>query len=131
VILVARDVDFALSGGHATSARRRNDRGQRALRDARVAVGALIRNQVGALIALGAWALAVETVLFVAVPSVGRHLPGLASNAFAGLPDPNHLSPAVGGAVLLAWTITLAVVAGLRTERSDIHSHTRGGTAAA
>ena len=52
-----------------------------------VAVGALIRNQVGAIVAVAAYAFAVDAVLFAAAPSVGRYLPGKAGDGLAGLPD--------------------------------------------
>ena len=51
-----------------------------------VAVGALIRNQVGAIVALAAYAFAVDAVLFAAAPSVGRYLPGKAGDGLAGRP---------------------------------------------
>ena len=85
-----------------------------------VAVGALIRNQVGAIIVLAAYSLVVDAVLFAAVPSLGRFLPAQASNAFAGLTGSDLHSPAAGAAVLTAWTIVFAAFAVLRTERTDI-----------
>jgi uncharacterized YccA/Bax inhibitor family protein len=118
-ILVGRDVDFAISDGHVATLVVGTIVGSALCAMIGVAVGALIRNQVGAIIALAAYSLAVDAVLFAAVPSLGRYLPAQASNAFAGLTGPDLLSPAAGAAVLGAWTIVFAAFAFLRTERTD------------
>jgi ABC-2 type transport system permease protein len=119
-VLVGRDVDFVVSGGHVAAIVVGTIVGTALCAMIGVAVGALIRNQVGAIIVLAAYSLAVEAVLFAAVPSLGRFLPAQASNAFAGLTGPDLLSPAAGAAVLTAWTIVFAALAVLRTERTDI-----------
>jgi ABC-2 type transport system permease protein len=85
-----------------------------------VAIGALIRNQAGAIIALAAYAFAVDAVLFAAAPSVGRYLPGKAGDGLSGLPDAHLLAPGAGAGVLLAWTLVFVLAAVLRTERSDV-----------
>jgi ABC-type transport system involved in multi-copper enzyme maturation permease subunit len=119
-ILAARDVDLALTGTHtlvlvlgpivagAVSAM------------IGVAVGTLIRNQAGAVVALAAYALLVDAVLFAAVPSVGRYLPGKAGDALAGRPDELLLAPAAGAAVLIAWALAFLVAATIRNDRSDV-----------
>ena len=84
-----------------------------------VAVGALIRNQAGAIVAIAAYAFLVYAALFAAIPSVGRFLPGKAGDALAGRPDELLLAPAVGAAVLIAWTLALAAAAVMRNDRSD------------
>ncbi len=119
-ILVARDVDFVVGGGHVAAIVVGTIVGSALCAMIGVAVGALIRNQVGAIIVLVAYSLAVDAVLFAAVPSLGRFLPAQASNALAGLTGPDLLSPAAGAAVLAAWTIVFAAFAFLRTERTDI-----------
>ena len=85
-----------------------------------VAVGTLIRNQVGAVVALAAYALVVDAGLFAAVPSVGRYLPGKAGDALAGRPDVLRLAPAVGAAVLIAWGLAFLLAATVRNDRSDV-----------
>ncbi len=83
-----------------------------------VAVGALIRNQVAAVVGVLVWLLAVEQVVLVALPTVGRWLPGGATNALLQLGpaiglDEKLLSPAAGGLVLVGYTavaVTLALV---------------------
>ena len=118
-ILAARDVNVALTGadtlalvfGAAAAAALGGMLG--------VTVGALIRNQVGAIVAVVAYAFLVDAVLFAAVPSVGRYLPGKAGDALAGQPVEHLLTPGPGAAVLVAWTLVFTAVATARTERSD------------
>lgn len=119
-ILAARDVEVALTGTQtlvlvfgpvATSA-------LSAMLG--VTVGALIRNQVGAIVALSVYSLAVDALLFAAVPSVGRYLPGQAGNALSGLPTEDLLSPGLGAAVAVAWTLVFIAMATLRMDRSDV-----------
>ena len=69
-----------------------------------VGLGAIVRNQVGAVIALLAWGFVVENLLFEFVPSVGRFTPVHAQNALIGLTSKHLLPPAAGGAILIAWT---------------------------
>jgi len=85
-----------------------------------VGVGALLRHQIGAIVALVAWSSVVEGVLFAFVPSVGRYLPGQAANGLTGAAAKELLSPGPGAAVLAAWAIALAIAAAIRTDRSDV-----------
>ncbi len=85
-----------------------------------VGVGMIVRNQVGAIIGLLAWGFVVENLLFALVPSVGRLTPGQAQNGFMGLTDAHLLSPAAGGAVLLAWTAALCVAGAAITASRDV-----------
>ena len=119
-ILAARDVDLALTGGHALVLVCGPVAASALSAMLGVTVGALIRNQLGAIVALAAYSLAVESVLFLAFPTVGRLLPGQAGNALAGLPDEDLLAPGVGAAVVVAWTLAFAAAAVARTERSDV-----------
>ena len=85
-----------------------------------VAIGALIRNQVGAIVALVAYALLVDATLFAAAPSLGRYLPGKAGDALAGQLVDHLLEPAVAAPVLVAWTLVFLLAATLRMDRSDV-----------
>ncbi|HEY3765744.1 MAG TPA: hypothetical protein VGL44_11360 [Gaiellales bacterium] len=85
-----------------------------------VGVGMIVRNQVGAIIGILAWGFVVENLLFALVPSLGRLTPGQAQNGFIGLTDAHLLSPAAGGAVLLAWMVVLCVAGGAMAARSDV-----------
>lgn len=85
-----------------------------------VAVGTLIRNQVAAIVAIAAYAFVVDAALFASLPSLGRYLPGKASDALAGLPTAHLLAPGLGAAVYLAWTLAFLATATVRHNHSDI-----------
>ena len=85
-----------------------------------VGLGAAVRNQVGAVIALFAWGFVVENVLFALVPWVGRFGPVHALNGLIGLTTAHLLTPAAGGGIVIAWTAVLAVVGVVLTVRRDI-----------
>jgi len=85
-----------------------------------VGLGAILRNQVGAIIALLAWGFVVENLLFAFVPSVGRFAPVHAQNGLFGLTTKHLLSPAAGAATLIAWTAALAAVGIALAARRDV-----------
>ena len=120
LVLHARNIDLVLSGGHAALIAGGTIAASALCAMLGVAVGALVRNQMAAIMALGAWSVAVESILFATVPRLGRFLPGEASNALAGLTTPHLLAPAAGAALLVAWAMALAVAAVRRDDRSDI-----------
>ena len=104
--------------------------GSALLAAAGVGAGSLIRHQVGAIIAVVAWALVVELVVAATLPAAGRFLPYTAAAMMAGdtsgggmpqiprgvtaLPDP------VAIAVLAAVAVAVAAVAALTTSRRDV-----------
>jgi hypothetical protein len=55
-----------------------------------------------------------------AAPALGRYLPGKAGDALLGLPKEHLLTPAMGAAVLVAWTVALVAGAIARNERTDV-----------
>lgn len=120
VVLGVRDVDVELSGTHALVLVFGPVAASALTAMLGVTIGALIRNQVGAIVALAVYALAIETVLFSAAPSVGRYLPAQAGSALGGMPDEGLLGPGVAGAVLVAWTVAFIAAATVRTDRSDV-----------
>jgi hypothetical protein len=85
-----------------------------------VGLGAIIRNQVGAVIGLLAWDFVVNGLLFGLAPSVGRFMPTTAADALMGLKSEHLLAPAAGGAVLVGWTLILALAGVLLTRRRDV-----------
>jgi hypothetical protein len=85
-----------------------------------VGLGAIVRNQVGAVIGLLAWDFVINGLLFGLAPSVGRFMPTTAANALMGLKTRHLLPPAAGGAVLLGWTLALALVGVALTLRRDV-----------
>ena len=119
-LLDVRDADVALTGAHAATLVAGPIAGAALGALLGVAVGTLIRNQVGAIVALAAYAIAVDAVLFSAAPSIGRYLPGKAGDALTGLPTEHLLTPAGGAAVLAAWALAFIAAATLRIDRSDV-----------
>ena len=89
-----------------------------------VALGALTRNTIGAIVAAIAWTLFVEQVILAAiVPGIEKWLP---TGAAIGLtnapgPDPGHsLSPAAAGLALAGYAIVLLPAASRTTIRRDV-----------
>lgn len=120
LILSARGIPSALSGGNFALIVFGGLAGI-ALRGAfGVGLGAILRNQVGAVIALLAWDFVVNSLLFGLAPSVGRFMPTPAADALMGLKTTHLLPPAAGGAVLLAWTAALALAGLALTLRRDV-----------
>jgi ABC-2 type transport system permease protein len=94
-----------------------------------VGVGALVRNQVVAVVGLLVWWFAVEPTLLALVPSVGRFGPFVALSTGltdippedAGLGDVDLLAPGLSALLLLAW-IGAAFAAGYALLRQrDVH----------
>jgi ABC-2 type transport system permease protein len=84
------------------------------------ALGAIIHNQVGAVITLLAWGFVVDTLLFGLTPSVGRFMPPRAADAMMGLKAHHLLSPGAGAVILIAWAAALAAGGIALTARRDI-----------
>jgi ABC-2 type transport system permease protein len=89
-----------------------------------VGIGALLRNQVLAIVCLFTWVFVVEAVLFELLPGVARYMPGVAGTAMTGATVTDstvHLLPALaGGAVLAAYAAALVVAGTLLTNRRDV-----------
>ena len=85
-----------------------------------LAIGAIVRNQVGTIVGLLIWSLFVENILFALVPSVGRYLPGTASSVLTQIDVPHQL-PVVAGVLLFVGYLAAAAVAGaVVTARRDV-----------
>jgi ABC-2 type transport system permease protein len=84
-------------------------------------LGAIIHNQVGAVITLLAWGFVVNSLLFGLAPSVGRFMPTRAADAMMGLKVQHLLSPGAGAIILIAWAAALAAVGIALTTRRDIN----------
>lgn len=84
-------------------------------------IGAIIHNQVGGVIALLAWGLVVDSLLFGLVPSVGRFTPTRAGDALMGLRVPHLISPGAGALTLIAWAAVLGLVGIALSVRQDIN----------
>jgi ABC-type transport system involved in multi-copper enzyme maturation permease subunit len=89
-----------------------------------VGLGAIVRQQVGAVVGLCVWLLLIETTLIGNIPSGGKYAPGAAAGAIAGAiqtQTPANLVAPVLGLLLLAAYAAIAAGAGvLLTNRRDV-----------
>jgi ABC-2 type transport system permease protein len=88
-----------------------------------VGVGAVVRNQVPALVGICAWLLFVEGLLvgdIADVGDVGRFAPGAAAAAISGQDQDTLLAPAVGLVLLAVYAAVAAVAGALATSRRDV-----------
>jgi ABC-2 type transport system permease protein len=87
-----------------------------------VAVGSILRNQAGALIALLVLAMMVEPTVIAVEPDVGKFLPvSGAPNAIGRVGDEGDLlSPVAGLLVELGWIAGLAALGALLLRRRDL-----------
>lgn len=83
-----------------------------------VGIGALIRNQVGAIVGLCVWMFLVESLSEGFVPGAARLMPGGAGLSFAGNSD--ELSAALGAVLLLLYAAAVSAAGWLATLRRDI-----------
>jgi ABC-2 type transport system permease protein len=87
-------------------------------------VGALVRNQIGAVVGLCVWLLLIESVLIGNFPSAAKYTPGASAGALAGIiqnASANGLLAAGIGALLLGAYAAAAGAAGLvALRRADV-----------
>jgi ABC-2 type transport system permease protein len=92
-----------------------------------VGVGALLRNQVAAIVTAIGWVLVADTVINLALPGLGAWLPGGAVNALTGAagdigggPRAETLPPWGGALLLFGYGLAFAVAAAVTSSRRDI-----------
>ena len=89
-----------------------------------VGLGALVRNQVAAIVGLSVWVFAVETLLIRYLPGVGRYAPGAAGTALTGntVGDTSAqlVSAPVGGALLAAYACVFALAGARALAHRDV-----------
>jgi ABC-2 type transport system permease protein len=89
-----------------------------------VGVGAIVRNQVGAVVGLCVWQLLIETTLIGNVPAAGKFAPGAGAGALAGAIQTQSasklLTPALGALLLAAYAAAATAAGLITTERRDI-----------
>jgi hypothetical protein len=86
-----------------------------------VALGALTRNTVVAIVAAVGWALFVEVITLGNVaPGLAKWFPVWASIGLTNPPEPNVLAPAAAGLVLAGYAAAMLVAASRTTIRRDI-----------
>jgi ABC-2 type transport system permease protein len=118
VALAARGIDNRLSSGDYLQLFTGGAAAAALWAAAGVGIGALVRNQVGALVGLCAWMFLVETTSESFVPGFGRFLPGGAGVALAGNND--KLPAALAALLLLLYAATAAVAGWRAILRRDI-----------
>jgi ABC-2 type transport system permease protein len=88
-----------------------------------VAVGALTRNTVAAVIGVIVWTQVIEVgILQAAVPSIAKWLPTGAAVAVTGsaTPVPGLLAPGIAALVLVGWTAALGLTAARVSLRREL-----------
>lgn len=86
-----------------------------------VAVGALVRHQVAAVVGALVWVLVVENLGTALLGDAGGYLPGQAGRALAGAAEADlQMGAAAGALVLVAHALLITVVAAARVTRTDI-----------
>ena len=89
-----------------------------------VGLGAVVRNQVAAIVGLFAWVFVVEILLFQYLPGAARYAPGAAGTAMTGdtVGDSsvNLLSAPAGGLVLAAYAAVFVLAGAIVTHRRDV-----------
>ena len=122
-LLRARGIDIALGGGDYALLLAGGMLAGALWAAIGVGVGAVVRNQVPALIGICAWLLFVESLLVEgnsSVIAVGRFGPGAAAAAITGQGAGTLLAPAVGLLVLALYASGAALAGWLVTSRRDI-----------
>ena len=83
-------------------------------------IGAILRNQVLAIIGLTVWAMVVENILRGLVPSVGKFTPTGASAAIVGDPSEHVLRAAAGAPLLLFYAAAIVLAGAWLVARRDV-----------
>jgi ABC-2 type transport system permease protein len=122
--LAARGLDVALSAGDLAQLLAGGAAAAALFAAIGVGVGALVRNQVGAVVGLCVWLLLVETILVGDVPSAAKFSPGASAGAIAGAIQTQDaadlLAPALGALLLAAYAAAATVAGLITTERRDV-----------
>jgi ABC-2 type transport system permease protein len=85
-----------------------------------VGVGAVVRNQVFAVIGLIVWAMVIDNLLRGLVPSIGGYTPVGAGAALIADPADYVLSAAAGGLLLLGYVAALVTAGAVLVARRDV-----------
>jgi ABC-2 type transport system permease protein len=85
-----------------------------------VGLGALVRNQVFAVIGLILWAMIIDNLLRGLVPGIGGYTPVGASAAIIADPTDYVLPAAAGGVLLLGYVVAFVAAGALLVARRDV-----------
>ena len=108
--LAGRDIDFALDGRQVALLVLSTIAGAALWGGIGVGVGAVVRNQVAALIGLLAWGFVAENLIFGFLPGLGRFGPVHAQDGLIEFSTKHLLGPATGALVLVAWAAALSTL---------------------
>jgi hypothetical protein len=119
--LAGRGIDFALNDGQTALLLLGTVAGTALWGGIGVALGAIVRSQVGAIIGLLAWGFVAENLLFAFLPGIGRFGPSHAEDALIGLTTEHLLHAPPGGLILVAWAAALSLVGITLAARRDVN----------
>jgi hypothetical protein len=85
-----------------------------------VGLGAIVRDQVPALIGIAAWLLFVEGLFGENLVDIGKFAPGTLAMAVSGQEPDTLLAPGLALALLAVYAAAAAVAGGITTERRDV-----------
>jgi ABC-2 type transport system permease protein len=85
-----------------------------------VGLGAVVRNQVFAVIGLIVWAMVIDNLLRGLVPAIGGYTPVGAGAALVADPADYVLSPQAGALVLVAYAVALVAAGAVLVARRDV-----------
>jgi hypothetical protein len=88
-----------------------------------VAVGALVRNQIAAILGILVWVLIIESLLVQLLPKIGKWLPAGALYGIlqtTGIDNAAYLPVWAATLVLLGYAAVLGAIAALTTQRRDV-----------
>jgi ABC-type transport system involved in multi-copper enzyme maturation permease subunit len=88
-----------------------------------VAIGALVRNQIGAIVGALVWVMFIEAIFIAIIPDVGKWMPAGAASAMLqarALDGAKYLEPVQGGLLLAGYAIVFGVIAAFTTNRKDV-----------
>ena len=119
-ILAGKGIDFALDANHVLLLVL-GSLGMTALWAALgVGIGAVVKNQVLAVVGLILWVMLVDTLLRGLVPGVGRFTPTAVSGSLTAGVEDYLLTPLVGGLLLLTYTAAFVAVGAVVVARRDV-----------
>jgi ABC-2 type transport system permease protein len=119
-ILAIRDIPFELGTGHVLWLVLGTPAMTAAWAALGVGFGAVVRNQVFAVIGLIVWAMVIDNLLRGLVPSIGGYTPVGASAALVADPADYVLAAAAGAPLLLAYVGVFVAAGALLVARRDV-----------
>lgn len=119
-ILTGRGIDFALDAGHVVLLVLGTVLMTALWAAMGVGIGAVVRNQVFAVIGVIVWAFFVDNLIRALLPDAGRFTPvGASDSVTAGFAD-YLLAPALGGLLLAVYALVFVAAGALLVARRDV-----------